>query len=408
MKFLRTAPTRRLLAMIAGLVIAVAAGAAIAVAATSSGPVPKREPLATALHRALTAPGVTQISARISFTNNLISSADFTGETADPLLQGTPTGRLWMSKDALRLELQSDNGDAEVLVRDGSFWISDPASNTVYEGTLPKDSSSSSTKSAGKEGPPSIAQLQKEITRLMGRVDLAGAATSDPEDIAGRPAYSVRISPKHSGGELGALQLGWDAVKGIPLDVAVYARGNSTPALELKVTDISFSSSPSDFDITPPAGDKVVKVDTASTAGAANALKKGRATAKAQVSGAAAVARHLSFPLTAPRSVVGLPRHGVTLMNWGGSPAALLTYGKDLGGIAVIEQKAPAGSGASANSAPGGNLSLPTVSINGATGQELATELGTLLRFTSNGVAYTVVGSVTPYAAEAAARALIG
>jgi outer membrane lipoprotein-sorting protein len=392
--------------MIAGLVIAIAAGTAIAVAATSSGPVPKREPLATALHRALSAPGVTEISARISFTNNLISSADFTGQTADPLLQGAPSGRLWMSKDALRLELQSDNGDAEVLVRNGSFWISDPASNTVYEGTLPKDASNSSTKAAGKaQSPPSIAQLQKEITRLMARVDLAGVATSNPEDIAGRPAYSVRISPKHSGGELGSLALAWDAVKGIPLDVAVYARGNSTPALELKVTDISFASSPSDFDITPPAGDEVVKIDTGSTSGASRALKKGHA--QAQVSGAAAVARHLSFALTAPGSVVGLPRHGVTLMNWGGSPAALVTYGKDLGGVAVIEQKAPAGSG-SAKSGPGGNLSLPTVSINGTTGQELATELGTLLRFTSNGVAYTVVGSVTPYAAEAAARALIG
>ncbi|HEX4011153.1 MAG TPA: hypothetical protein VHX62_14135 [Solirubrobacteraceae bacterium] len=406
MRFLRSAPTGRLLAMIAGLVIAIAAGTAIAVAATSSGPVPKREPLATALHRALSAPGVTEISARISFTNNLISSADFTGQTADPLLQGAPSGRLWMSKDALRLELQSDNGDAEVLVRNGSFWISDPASNTVYEGTLPKDASNSSTKAAGKaQSPPSIAQLQKEITRLMARVDLAGVATSNPEDIAGRPAYSVRISPKHSGGELGSLALAWDAVKGIPLDVAVYARGNSTPALELKVTDISFASSPSDFDITPPAGDEVVKIDTGSTSGASRALKKGHA--QAQVSGAAAVARHLSFALTAPGSVVGLPRHGVTLMNWGGSPAALVTYGKDLGGVAVIEQKAPAGSG-SAKSGPGGNLSLPTVSINGTTGQELATELGTLLRFTSNGVAYTVVGSVTPYAAEAAARALIG
>ena len=407
MKFLRTAPTGRLLAMIAGVVIAIVAGTAIAVAATSGGPVPRREPLATALHQALTAPAVTAISARISFTNNLISSADFTGQASDPLLQGAPTGRLWMSKDALRLELQSDNGDAEVLVRDGSFWISDPASNTVYEGTVPKDSAStaSSSKHAG-QGPPSIAQLQKEITRLMARVDLAGATSSDPEDIAGRAAYSVRISPKHSGGELGALQLAWDAVKGIPLDVAVYARGNATPALELKVTDISFASSPSDFDITPPAGDKVVKIDTASTAGASRALKHGHA--KTQVSGVGAVAKHLTFPLTAPASVVGLPRHGVTLMNWGGSPAALVTYGKDLGGIAVIEQKAPAGSSAPSSSSGTGNLSLPTVSIDGATGQELATELGTMLRVTHDGVAYTVVGSVTPYAAEAAARALIG
>jgi hypothetical protein len=46
------------------------------------------------------------------------------------------------------------------------------------------------------------------------------------------------------------------------------------------------------------------------------------------------------------------------------------------------------------------------VSINGATGQELATPLGTVVRFTRGGVAYTVLGSVAPYAAETASRAL--
>jgi len=56
MKFLRTVSTGRLLAMIAGLVIAIAAGTAIAVAAAGPGPVPPAEPLATAVHGALTAP----------------------------------------------------------------------------------------------------------------------------------------------------------------------------------------------------------------------------------------------------------------------------------------------------------------------------------------------------------------
>jgi hypothetical protein len=69
----------------------------------------------------------------------------------------------------------------------------------------------------------------------------------------------------------------------------------------------------------------------------------------------------------------------------------------------VIEQGA---SGHAAPSGSGGELNLPSVSINGATGQELATPLGTVLRFTRSGVAYTVLGSVTPYAAETAARAL--
>src|SRR5512135_3066548 len=115
-------------------VSAIAAGAAIAVAAAGTGPVPPQKPLAQAVHDALAAPQVTGISARISFTNHLIDSTDIQG--ADPILTGA-TGRLWLSSDhRLRLELQADNGDAQVLVNNGSFWLYDPSSNTVYEGTL--------------------------------------------------------------------------------------------------------------------------------------------------------------------------------------------------------------------------------------------------------------------------------
>jgi hypothetical protein len=47
---------------------------------------------------------------------------------------------------------------------------------------------------------------------------------------------------------------------------------------------------------------------------------------------------------------------------------------------------------------------LPTVSINGVTGHELGTALGTIVQFTRGGVDYTIIGSVPPAAAEAAAR----
>jgi hypothetical protein len=46
------------------------------------------------------------------------------------------------------------------------------------------------------------------------------------------------------------------------------------------------------------------------------------------------------------------------------------------------------------------------VSIGDATGEELATPLGTVIRFERRGVAYAVAGSVAPATAEAAARAL--
>ena len=181
LRFLRTTSTRRLLATIAGTFAVIAGGTAIAVAATGSGPVPKPQPLAGAVHEALSAPKVTGISANISFTNNLIDSSDFTGQNSDPILQGA-SGRLWLSDNGrMRIELQSDNGDAQVVVNHRSFWISDPTQNVVYTGTLP--AGRGARHSGNQPGVPSLATIQSFLTRLMGRVNLSGA---QPTDVAGR------------------------------------------------------------------------------------------------------------------------------------------------------------------------------------------------------------------------------
>ena len=393
MRYLRTVSTRRLLAMIAGVVAVIAGASAIAVAAAGSGPKPPPESLARAVHGALTAPDVQGISARISFTNHLIGSTNLQG--TDPILSGA-TGRLWISNDGrMRLELQSDSGqDAQVLVSKSGFWIYDPSSNTEYRGTLPADSHNG--KQADKI--PSIAQIQQRISELIQHANLSGAI---PSDVAGQAAYTVRVSPKHDGGLLGSAELAWDATRGVPLRFAIYARGQDKPVIQLKVTDISYGKVPaSDFAVSPPPGAKVVTVNVP-TGKAKAAGKHGRA--HREVTGAAAVAKKVPFALTAPTTLVGLPRRSVSMIDMNGTPAALVTYGQNLGGIAVIEQAAQpqASSGSDQR-----GLSLPGVTINGATGHELDTALGTVVQFTRGGVDYTVLGSVPAAAADAAARAL--
>jgi outer membrane lipoprotein-sorting protein len=391
MKYLRTASTRRLLATIAGVVAVIAAGTAIAVAASGSGPKPARESLARAVHGALTAPQVQGISARISFTNHLIGSTNLQG--TDPILSGA-SGRLWISNDGrMRLELQSDNGDdAQILVSQKSFSIYDPSSNTQYRGALPQDHKS------GSDKVPSIAQIQQRVNELVQHANLSGAI---PSDVAGKAAYTVRVSPKHDGGLLGSAQLAWDAARGVPLRFAIYARGQDKPVIQLKVTDISYSKVPSSvFKVSPPPGAKIVTINL--PAGAAKASRT-RGRAHRDVTGAAAVAKKVPFALRAPKRLVGLPRQSVSLIDMSGTPGALVTYGQNLGGIAVIEQAAQPQASAGADQR---GLSLPSVTIKGATGHELDTALGTVLQFSRRGVDYTVLGSVPAAAADAAARAL--
>jgi len=403
MRFLRTTSTQRLLATLAGIVIAVAGGTAIAVAASSGGPVPRPQKLADAVHSALGTPTVPGISARITFTNHLISASNIQG--SDPLLQGG-SGRVWLSPSThqLRLELQSDNGDAQAVVSGGHFWVYDPGANTVYEGAVPAHANPKRS-SARHETLPSVSQIQTNLNKLAQHINFSGAI---PSDVAGHAAYTVQVSPKHDGGLLGDAQLAWDAARGVPLRFAVYARGDGTPVLELKATNISFGRVPaSDFSIKPPSSAKVVRVSTPATpTHAARHFRK-----HAEVTGSAAVQRHLHFTLVAPTTLVGLPRRSVSLLDWAGSPAALVTYGQNLGGIVVVEQDASKAHGLPSGTSSGSGehahgLSLPTVSIGGATARELDTALGTVLTFTRGHVAYTVLGSVPAAAAEAAARAL--
>jgi outer membrane lipoprotein-sorting protein len=420
-KFLRTASTRRLLAVIAGVVVAIAAGTTIAIAAGGGGPVPRPARLASAIRAALSPHQIPGISADITFTNHLINASQIQGPT-DPLLSGG-SGHLWVSGDGqLRIELYGDNGDPAVVVNKHSWWVSDPMTQTVYEGTFPKRTGSDTggsdkAKKTWGGSIPTITQIQTELNHLATHLNISGAR---PTDVAGQPTYTVTVSPKHDGGLLGNLQLAWDAIRGVPLNFAIYARGNGTPVLGIEATGVTYAPvSGSIFSITPPAGYHVVKVSTPSgnsneqtASGTTTKSKKAKGRhAHPAVAGVAAVARRLPFHLVAPSRLVGLPRQSATLLDWGGKPAALVTYGQGLGGIAVIEQVA-SGSGSqslhlgSSSHGDATGLALPGVKIGSASGQELDTALGTIVRFTRAGVAYTVIGSVVPYAADAAARAL--
>ena len=117
-----------------------------------------------------------------------------------------------------------------------------------------------------------------------------------------------------------------------------------------------------------------------------------------RVHGVDAVQERLGFELSAPKELAGLPRTDVRLVNAGGKPAALSVYGEGMGAIVVLQREA----GPERDT----GFQLPEINIDGATGTELATPLGTLVTFRRGDVSYVVVGSVPPVAAENAARGL--
>ena len=388
MKFFRTLSTPRLVALIVAAAAIAAGSSALAVAASGGGgPTPPAKPLANAIHDALAGTAPDGITADITFTNKLFPSGALTGAAGSALLSGT-TGRLWATNDGRgRLELQSGAGDAQIVWNADKVTAYDASSNTVYSFTLPQHSSSA-TPDTGT--PPALSEITSFLSELSKQATVSDA---QPDNVGDQPAYTVTVSPKHDGGLLGSAELAFDAARGIPLRVAVYAQGSSSPALALEATHVAYGAvASSAVDVTPPAGAKVVDLSSA-----ASGTDQGGADQSTHVTGLDAVQAAVDFPLAAPDTLVGLPRQHVVLA---GKGAAVVVYGQGLGAIVVVEHKAD-------TAKAGGMIAgLPTVSLNGITAHELATQLGTVLEWQEGGRAFVLAGSLPPAAAESAAREL--
>jgi outer membrane lipoprotein-sorting protein len=291
-----------------------------------------------------------------------------------------------------RLELQSNAGDVQVTWNDTKATVYDASSNTAYTFDLPQQKDGSGAKT-DTHAVPSVSEITKFLTDISKHWTVSGA---DPSYVAGEQAYTVKVSPSHDGGLLGSAQLAWDAVNGVPLRVAVYAQGASSPALALEAKEISFGDVPnSDVQVSPPAGAKVVDLSSQTNGTGKDGGKP--------ITGLAPVQAAAGFAVIAPDTLVGLPRQDVRLVGPADSRAALVVYGQGLGAIVVVERAKDAQAKSGAAGALG---SLPTVSVGGVTGHELATQLGTILTWDRADVTYVLAGSVPNGAAETAAAAL--
>jgi outer membrane lipoprotein-sorting protein len=434
--FLRRLPLGRLLLACA---LAIVLGACIAALAFAlgTGQTPPPRPLADAIHDALAGNGsetVQGVSATIQLTDHLLEGANLAsggqggGLASSPLVTGA-TGRLWIAKDGrVRVELQSEQGDTQILYDGHTLSLYDAATNTLYRYTLPAkdqgasgESSSSGQSSPRAEGSPdsarstradrgeapSVAKIEEAISRLSQHANVSEAM---PANIAGRPAYTVRVSPKEGGSLIGGAELSWDADNGVPLRAALYSSSSSSPVIELAASEISYGPVESSvFEFSPPPGAKVEEGGFGPEQGEGSASTTTsscveEALACPQLPKAhARKARHsrcVQQELVCIEPPTGAARGGEQRAS--GEHPKLTAHGHGPATIAVLEGKAKPGEGKTAEQLE----ELPKVTINGASASELRTELGTLLTFERAGVRYVVLGAVSPAAVEEVARGL--
>jgi outer membrane lipoprotein-sorting protein len=382
--FLRLGSTRRVVGLLLGVaallvLVAVAAGAALG----GGGQPPPAKPLSQAIHDALSGKQVDGVTAYVRFTSSLFNG--MTTDQSSALLKGG-SGRLWLAPDKLRLELQSDNGDAQIVVRDGKGFVYDGPSDTAYTFAVGSHKSDGSRDGGGV---PTIAQIEQHLTDAQKHVAIVGP---DPKVVADQPAYELRVTPKDSGGLVGAARLAWDAANGVPLEVAVYPRGSATPALQLEVTDIAFGAvDPSVFDLSVPAGARTVDLGGGSGAGGQDSRPRSKP----------------SFKANAPAALASRARRQL-------KPAGdgyLALYGKGLDTISVAEHPVKAGDQTARPSQPQsqdgrGPIDVPSVKIGGVKATAIGTSLGGVVSFKRDGISYNVAGSQPLSVLEGAAAGL--
>jgi outer membrane lipoprotein-sorting protein len=351
------------------LVVAIGISATALASALGGGPKPAPKPLAQAVHDSLAAPAVQGVSANITLTNHLLEGASLASGgggggnsiTSSPLLNGG-SGRLWISHNGdVRIELQAEKGDTDIYWDGTTLSAYDASSNTLYRYTPSKQEGGTSdtpqpeTGTADHEA-PSVAKIEEGLAHMREHVDVSEAK---PDDVAGQPAYTVRVSPKEGGSLIAGAELSFDANNGVPLRTAIYSTTSSAPVIELAATEISYGTVPASvFSFTPPANAKIEDV------------KAGEGGSTPHASGT----------------------H---------EPPKLTTHGHGIAAIEALETSSHAGK-------EGGETmeQLPKVSINGASASELRTALGTVLSFESGGVRHVLAGFVPPAAVEALARGL--
>ena len=257
-----------------GAVIAVGAVLAGTMLASAASPdLPRRTPaqLLVAMSHAKLPPAMT---ATLSESANLgiPALADIGGLSSSPLsfsslVSGTHTIEMWYAGPRqVRIALPVSFGETDLRVNGSQVWLWDSSRQTathILPPTVGHYKLPGSARYSGQGGPtepiPTPMQAARRLLALVGpttRVTVPGTTV-----VAGRDAYQLAIAPRTAQSLVGKIMIAIDARTHLPLSVALYARGSSSPAFRIGYTSLSFARpAGSNFVFTPPPGARVKTV----------------------------------------------------------------------------------------------------------------------------------------------------
>lgn len=198
------------------------------------------------------------------------------GQGLAELLSGSHTLRIWTAGSGrMRLSLQDAMGESDVIRNGSNLWTWNSANKSATHRVLREDSRTPTPASPlpGTGTTPSDAARS-----LLSRLSPSTTISTDGTGlVAGRSAYQLQLRPKSAGTLIGSVDISIDSATKVPLKVAVYARGASSPSFEVGFTSFDQGTPPASvFAFNPPPGTKVKQESSTSPLPSSRELHSGR------------------------------------------------------------------------------------------------------------------------------------
>jgi outer membrane lipoprotein-sorting protein len=416
---------RRTIALLAA---AVAVVVALVVVVTAAAQGPSTLPSITVsqlLNNVATkAQGTTAVSGDVAWTNGLLGGSSLLslGGTQTPgglssLLAGG-SGRVWAQGGKVRLESQGQNGDFVVVGNGATVWTWDSMTTTATHYTLPAPTGASTASPA--PSPAASLDPATAISQLIAKLAPTATLSVDGQaTVAGHQTYTLTLTPTSSITSVGSVTVAIDGQRWVPLQVQVFAKGDTTAVLSAGFKTVSFApSADSLFTFTPPSGATIVHKTV--KAPAFNGMSGNQAAGKTAqhkpltLAQAKAQAPFLLTPASTPTGVefrgafvtpakgasTATPATGLTpaqssaVAALGKRPTAVLAYGTGFGTVVVLESQTTAAQDAQIAQGLGQVSMIGKATVNGAPAVRLQTSLGSVVTFRQGDVRVVVAGLV--------------
>jgi hypothetical protein len=185
-------------------------------------------------------------------------------------LTGEHTARVFMDgKTKARIQVVDRLAERDIIRRENDVWFYSSKDNSAAHLTLPAHARDLALTDPGNTGTPPLAEPEPDMPvpptpqeladKFLAAADSSTAVSVGPEvEAAGRPAYSLLLEPRAEGTLVGKVAIAVDAANGMPLSVAVTARGAAQPAFSAGFTSLSLDA-PDEalFNFVPPPGSTV-------------------------------------------------------------------------------------------------------------------------------------------------------